>query len=132
MVQRPPAPIHTEVDTAGFEPLCKGSPGELCTLIGVENLRLGVHKGAFQGAKTEVTVTGDRDFPGHHVARQPVEERHQIDEPVEQANVRGIRTPDLIDARNRHLLQQVRRDLLAGPELTQARFLVDGFQAHQP
>jgi hypothetical protein len=67
VVQGPPAPIHPEMNPVGFEPLCKGGAGELRPLIGVDNLRRGVHERSFQGADAEVTVEGDRDFPGHHV-----------------------------------------------------------------
>jgi hypothetical protein len=65
-VQRSPAPVHTDVHPAGFEPLRKGGAGPLRPLIGVENLRLGVHERSFQGADAEVAVEGARDFPGHH------------------------------------------------------------------
>ncbi len=76
VIQRTPAPIHTDVHPARFEPGRQCQACEWRSLISIEHLRLGVHKGSFQGADAEVAVEGDRDFPSHHIARKPVENRH--------------------------------------------------------
>jgi hypothetical protein len=51
---------------------------------------------------------------------------------VEQANVRDVRTPDLIDALNVHATPQVRLDRRRADEPAQAWLLIDGLQPHQP
>jgi hypothetical protein len=132
VVQRPPAPIHTDVHPARFEPGRKRDAREWRSLISIESLWLGVHERSFQGTDAEVAVEGDRDFPGHHVARTPVEGRHQGDKPMAQANVCAVCTPDLIDARHVYAAQRVWINRLRADQLTEAWLLIDGLQAHQP
>ncbi len=59
VIQRPPAPVHADLNSACPEPLGKSRAGKLGALIGIENFRLGVYERAFQGADAEVTVEGD-------------------------------------------------------------------------
>ena len=58
VIQRPPTPVHADLNPTRPEPLGKSCARELGALIGVENFRLGVYERAFQGANAEVTVEG--------------------------------------------------------------------------
>ena len=58
VIQRPPAPVHADLNPTRPKPLGKRRARELGALIGVENFRLGVYERAFQGADAEVTVEG--------------------------------------------------------------------------
>src|SRR5439155_8330608 len=64
-------------------------------------------------------------------AAEPIDHRHQIDEPSLQADVSDITTPDLVAVLNASSSEQVRIPLLCRAWQAGSRLGIDGFQTHQ-
>ncbi len=80
----------------------------------------------------EPGIHGVRQPPRQDMARRPVHDRDQIQEPAPHRDVGDVGAPDMIGAVHRHIPKQigidpVRRVRRAGP-----RRLVDRLQAHEP
>lgn len=63
---------------------------ELHTLIRVEDLWPPSLQSALQGTTTKVALECHRDFPGQDVAREPINYRHQLGEPMQQVDVSNV------------------------------------------
>lgn len=53
VVQGPPAAIHADANASFLEPLSKGQTRELCSLIGIEDLRLAMPDRLLHGLHTK-------------------------------------------------------------------------------
>ncbi len=113
VVQGPPAPVHADVDAMPLENPGERLRGELATLVAVEDFRDAVGpQGLPQAIDAKPAVQCVRDPPGQHLARVPVDHRHQIREPVRQPDVGDVGTPGLVGPVNLHPPQQVGVDLV--------------------
>src|SRR5207244_10966559 len=87
VVQRASTSIHADHNARALQSSCELLAGELCSLIGIEDLRLRFLQSTIQRRQTEARVQRDRDFPLHDIAAEPVQNRHQIHESTPQSNV---------------------------------------------
>jgi hypothetical protein len=70
--------------------------GELTALGGVEYLRLAVARQCFlQSLDTEIGLHCDRYPPSQHIAAEPVNDGHEVDEPLRHRDVADVRCPDI-------------------------------------
>jgi len=60
----------------------------------------------------------------------PIDDGHEIHKAVVQANVRNVRTPDLIAASNGDTSQEIRKHLVLRMAHTEPWFWIHGFQPH--
>ncbi len=84
VVQRPPAPIPTDLDACLLQPSGVGGAGKLDTLIGVEDARLTIAQRALQRFQAEAGIERVREFPRQHIATVPVKDGHQVEKAVLQ------------------------------------------------
>src|SRR6266851_3337368 len=103
-----------------------------CTrLFTVKDRRRGYAQGPIQRFQAETGIQGDRDFPGQHIPTEPIDHRHQVNEPPLEADIRDVTTPDLIAALNAHPPQQIRIALGGCSRYTGVRLRIERFQTHQ-
>jgi hypothetical protein len=89
--------------------------GELRPLIGIENRRRRYPQGAFQCLHAKLRLPGMGELPGQDIPAVPIHDRHEIDEAVREPNVRDVRGPDDVWARDRHPSQPIGIDpMLSG------------------
>ena len=65
-------------------------------------------QGDFQAVHAEHRLHAVADAPAQYTPGIPVDDRHQVDEPACQPDIRDVRTPDLIGPDDGHTAQQVR------------------------
>ena len=88
-----------------------GDPGgarELRSLIGIHDLGLSVFCSVFcdglvQCLNAEAGVQRVRQPPRKHLARRPIHDRHEIQEPTAHRNVGDVAAPDVVRTRDRQL-----------------------------
>jgi hypothetical protein len=91
------AAVHADVDSLVLEDLGETGAGKLVSLIGVEDLRLGVAAyGLLQGLIAEIRVQGIGATPREDFAAVPVHDRHKIHKPTRHWNVGNVSRPHLI------------------------------------
>jgi len=131
VVQRPAAPVHTDGHALALEHAREGRAGELRALVAVEDLGPAVlAQRVFQAVHAERRVHAVAKPPGQYAPRVPVDDRHQVGEPARQPDVRYVRTPHLVRARDRHAAQQVGIDLVLRLRLARVRPRRHARQSH--
>ena len=82
-------------------------------------------------ASTQKSLSeGVRHPPGQDAARVPIQDSHQIHEPVRHRDVADIGYPHLIRSLDGQAPQQVRIHRVSDPGLARARLRIQGAQAH--
>jgi ubiquinone/menaquinone biosynthesis C-methylase UbiE len=79
IVQRSAFSIHADGNPLIRQSARERLACELCALIGIEDLRLGILQRPIQRRNAKARVHVDRYFPAQHVAAVPIHDRHQID-----------------------------------------------------
>jgi len=87
---------------------------------------------SLQAIDAEHRFHGIADPPTEHLAAVPVDHRHQVGEATRQADVRDVRTPDLVRPEHRNPAQQVRIDLVRWVSPARVRTRRHAGQPHQP
>ncbi len=99
----------------GLERPGEGFRGELAALVAVENPGGAVGPDRLlQAVNAEPAVQRVRDPPGQHLARIPIDHRHQVGEPVGKAHVSDIRAPNLVRMVDFQPAQQIGINLVPG------------------
>ena len=110
----------------------RGDPGrsrELATLIRIHDLGRAVSGDGFiQRIYAEVRMHRVRQPPTQDLARGPIHDRDQIQEPVLHRHEGDIGAPDLVGAVYRHLSQQVWEDRMLRMRLAGSGAFVDCLQ----
>ncbi len=135
MVMGPPSTVHADPDARLRQVVGERQAGKLRALVGVEDQRLADPQRLVQTIQAKVGLQGVRELPGRHLAAIPIQNRHPVDEPPAEPDVRNVGTPHLIRAGDRHPTEQVRVEAVIGIRPRQRRFRVDRRQphpAHQP
>ena len=113
IIERPTAPIPTNLNACLFQPAGVGATGELAALIGVENLGLAHLQRRVEGLQTEPSIERIGQLPAEHIATVPIEDCHQIEKALLHPHVGNIGAPDVIFLSDRATTQQVRIASLA-------------------
>lgn len=100
---------------------------------GINRMTVGVHDlgrpeagdGLVQCLDAEVRLQRVRDAPGQHLARVPVHDRHQIEEPSPHPQIGDVRSPNLIGPIHPQPAQQVGIRLVPLRRLAGVGLLVD-------
>lgn len=131
VIQISASPIHGYLDLGIGQ---RGDPGgarELRSLVRVHYLWLAVFGDGFaQCLDAEAGVQSVREPPRQHLARRPIHDRYQIQEPTPHWDVGNITAPNLVRARNRQLPQQVWINAMLRMLFAGVWTLVDRLQAH--
>ena len=105
--------------------------GELAALVGVEDLRLAVFgQRLSQGLDAEGGIHGVRQPPSENMARRPVHDRHQVQEPALNRDVGDVGAPDLIGTVNLHPLEKIGINPMRRMGGAGSRRLIDRLQPH--
>jgi len=132
VVVDPASTIHTDPDLRRHQPFNKLRACKLDSLVRIENSRLRDAQGSLQRPHAESRIQRRRKLPSQHISTAPIHHRHQIQKPTNHANVRDIRTPNLIRPIDNQVSEQIRVLSMLHPVLTQARPRVNRFQPHPP
>ena len=127
VIQRPPTAIHADPYASFLQPLRKGPTGKLRALVRVEDLRLALPECLLQGLDTKRHVHRNRHRPGQDIAREPIDDRHQVHETRLEPDIGNVRTPHLIGSEDPHPPQEIGIDHMALCGLAQPRLGIDGF-----
>jgi len=132
VVQAPAPPVHGDHDIGVLERAGEVEAGELAALIRVEDLRLAVssHRVA-QGLDAEPGVHRVRQPPCQDMARRPVHDRNQIEEPPPHRDVGDVGAPDMIGTIHRHIPEQIGINPVRRVGRAGLGRLVDRFQTHE-
>lgn len=125
-----PSSIPTDADVFLFESVGEIFTGELRALIAVEDVGLGAPECSLQGCDAEEAVQGVGEFPGEHVAAEPVHYGHQIDKAVLQPDVGDVGTPHLVGALYDHVFEQIGISFGRLSRPTQPGLGIDRLQSH--
>ena len=91
------ASVHADLDTMRLQHIREFRAGELAALIGVEDLRCAVAgQRLCQRRRAQVRGQRIRQAPSQHLARRPVQDGAQIQEPVVHQDVGDIGGPDVV------------------------------------
>jgi hypothetical protein len=102
------AAVHTDGDPVVLEDLSKTVAGELCSLVGVEDLRFSITiQGFLEGLITEIRVQGIGKPLGQDFAAMPVHDRHQVHKATGHGNVGDIGSPNLIGMIDPQVSEQI-------------------------
>src|SRR4051812_44417652 len=96
VIQCPPLAIHTDLDARRFERLGNLWTGEMTALIRIPNLRDGKRPRLPDRREHKTHLQGLVKPPTDHIAAEPVDNRHQVQPAVTQADVRDIAAPNVI------------------------------------
>lgn len=132
IVQGPAAAIHADGHLMIFENPGERIARELRALITIEDFRFRPKKSPIKGADAEIAVQCGRDLPTEYIARVPVDDRDQIDEPSHQADICDVSAPDLVYSVDFYTSQEVRVYLMPGSGHRQARLRIDRLKPHLP
>ena len=91
VVQGTPAPIHADLHSLLLQPTGKLQTGKLCPLIGIEDRWGTLFQGFFQCFQAKMRLQAVGQALGQHIPTEPIHDRHQVSEPVRQANIRDVR-----------------------------------------
>ena len=105
VIQIPAASVHTDSDLVFQQYLDKDHRCKLDALIAVEDIRPTVRQRVFQALYTKRRVQRVRQPPGQDITAEPVNDRHQITEPLPQLHIRDVNGPDLVGPYNLNTAQ---------------------------
>ena len=98
---------HANLDLSLAQDSGKAIRGVLPSFVGIENLRLGMAQGFFEGFEAEGGLKGVGDPPGDHIARKPVHDRYEVQKPPGHRYIGNITAPDLIGPYNLQIAKQI-------------------------
>ena len=123
--------VHADGHRVGLEHRRKRRGRELGALVRIEDLRRPVAgERGLKGLDTAVAVEGVRHPPGQDAARVPIQDGHQLHEPVRHRDVVDSGCPHLIRSLDGQAPQQGRIHRVSDPGLARARLRIQGAQAH--
>ena len=125
-----PWSIPTDADVFLFESVGEILACKLRALIAVEDIRLGVPERSLHGRDAEEAVQSVGEFPGEHVAAEPVHYGHEIDKAVLQSDVGDVAAPHLVGAFYDHVFEQIGISLGHLAQPTQPGLGIDRLQSH--
>jgi hypothetical protein len=132
VVQGPPAAIHAAAHAACLAPRTQGQTRELCSRLGLADLRLARPDRLLHGLHTQGDSRGARHGPSPHIPAAPGAHRSQIHQPARQADIGRLRAPDLVAPVHDEPAPQIRGDHLVGRGLAPPRLGRDRFPPQRP
>ncbi len=132
VVQAAAPPVHGDRNLRVLEHAGEVEAGELAALVGVEDLGLAVsgHR-LVQRLDAEPGIHSVRQPPRQDMARRPIHDRDQVEEPAPYRDIGDVGAPDMIGADYRQVPQQIRINPVLRVWSAGSRRLVDGLQAHE-
>lgn len=130
VVEGPASAIHRDANAGSFHAGGKPTGGELHPLIGIEDLRSAPLQGRLQRLQAKPAIERVRELPREHIPAVPVDDGHQIHEPVRHRHIRDIGAPHLAGTLHFHVPKQVGIDFVLGPSLARLGLGINRLDAH--
>src|SRR5512135_756510 len=107
VVQRPPPTVPAHRDPGLLQAVGVLPRRELRSLVGVEDLRPAHRQRLLERLQAEPPLQRVRQPPREHVPAVPVDHCRQVHEAMPHRHIRDVRTPNLVDAGQHPIAEQV-------------------------
>lgn len=122
--------IHTDLDVKVGQHVQVVKAGELGSLVRIVDFRSSGLKRLREGFDAAGILKGIRETKRDHIAAEPIDDGHQVEEAVQETDVGDIRAPDMIRSAYENISEQIRILPMLKVGLARVGAREQGFDAH--